>query len=278
MRHLALALALAPGAMSMGTSEDPCVSTNCDGSGVCTFTATVDPFAGPTGYFKFDECGDVANPVITMKQGTTYVFDQSDNSNWYHPLGWAYFVDGAHEDVDELEPSISQSGNGCTGSNSCQAPMYYKNGVFAGAGTYPASGNDGDFGLDAYEPEFFIRKEDWLGTNYFVALTLTDTAYATDIFYFCHIHGGMSGYIKIADSTGTVISTRGTGTALIAADSTRRPRPTTRRAARTVWRTTPRAAPSSAWPRTSSAAAGARSRPAASASASTRWTAPWTTT
>ena len=183
------------------------------------YTATVDPFAGPTGYFKFDECGDVANPVITMKQNTRYVFDQSDNSNWYHPLGWAYFVDGAHEDVDELEPSITQSGNSCAGSNSCQAPMYYKNSVFAGAGTYPASGNDGDFGLDAYEPEFFIRKEDWLATKYSVALTLTDTTYAKDIFYFCHIHGGMSGYIKIADASGTVISTTGTGTdEAIAAD------------------------------------------------------------
>ena len=88
--------------------------------------------------------------------------------------------------------------------------MYYKNGVFAGAGTYPTAGNDGDFGLDAYEPEFFIRKEDWLATKYSVALTLTDTTYATDIFYFCHIHAGMSGYIKIADASGTVVSTTGT--------------------------------------------------------------------
>ena len=42
--------------------------------------------------------------------------------------------------------------------------------------------------------------------------------YATDIFYFCHIHAGMSGYIKIADASGTVVSSRGTGNALIAAD------------------------------------------------------------
>ena len=27
----------------------------------CKYTATIDPFAGPTGYFKFAECGDVAN-------------------------------------------------------------------------------------------------------------------------------------------------------------------------------------------------------------------------
>ena len=73
-------------------------------------------------------------------------------------------------------------------------------------------------GLDAYEPEFFHRKSDWTATTYSVKLTLTDTTYATDIFYFCHIHGGMSGYIKIADASGTVVSSRGTGNALIAAD------------------------------------------------------------
>jgi len=188
----------------------------------CKYTATVDPFAGPTGYFKFDECGDVANPVIMMKQGTTYIFDQSHDSNWYHPLGFAYFVDGAHNEVDELEPGITQTGDACAGTNTCQAPMYYKNGVFAGAAGYdntlatPTGGED--FGLDAYEPEFFHRKSDWTATTYSVKLTLTDTTYATDIFYFCHIHAGMSGYIKIADSTGTVVSTTGTGDALIASD------------------------------------------------------------
>merc|ERR1719271_803989 len=188
----------------------------------CKYTAMIDPFAGPTGYFKFAECGDVANPVIVMKRGVTYTFDQSDNSNWYHPLGFAYFVDGAHNEVDELEPGITQTGDACAGTNTCQEPMYYKNGVFAGAAGYdntlatPTGGED--FGLDAYEPEFFHRKSDWTATTYSVKLTLTDTTYATDIFYFCHIHAGMSGYIKIADSTGTVVSSRGTGNALIAAD------------------------------------------------------------
>merc|ERR1719460_2868041 len=188
----------------------------------CKYTATIDPFAGPTGYFKFAECGDVANPVIVMKRGVTYTFDQSDNSNWYHPLGFAYFVDGAHNEVDELEPGITQTGDACAGTNTCQAPMYYKNGVFAGAVGYdntlatPTGG--ADFGLDAYEPEFFHRKSDWTATTYSVKLTLTDTTYARDIFYFCHIHAGMSGYIKIADASGTVVSSRGTGNALIASD------------------------------------------------------------
>merc|ERR1719377_282313 len=69
-----------------------------------------------------------------MKQGETYVFDQADGSNWYHPLGMAYFPDGAHTGVDELEPGIAQTGGSttCAADNKCQAPMYYKNGEFAG--------------------------------------------------------------------------------------------------------------------------------------------------
>ena len=201
-----------------GTDADPCVTTNCASTTECTYTATVDPFAGPTGYFKFAECGDVANPVIVMKRGVTYTFDQSDDSNWYHPLGWAYFVDGAHNEVDELEPGITQTGDACAGMNTCQAPMYYKDGEFAGT-TYdntaatPVGGDD--FGLDNYEPEFFIPKGDWLATKYKVELTITDTAYATDMFYFCHIHAGMSGIIKIADATtGAVVSTKTAATTL----------------------------------------------------------------
>jgi uncharacterized protein (DUF305 family) len=209
MRHLALALALAPGAMSMGTSEDPCVSTNCDGSGVCTFTATVDPFAGPTGYYKFAECGDMVNPVIGLTQGVTYKFDQADGSNWYHPLGFAYFADGAHTGVDELEPGISQSGSSCVDDNTCQAPMYYKDGAFAG-GAYdnqvsPIRGGE-DFGLDNYEPEFFYPKDQWVESSYAVHLTITDATYDKDIFYFCHIHAGMSGRVKVMTPAGAAVS------------------------------------------------------------------------
>ena len=143
-----------------GTS---CSYTKGLAESTCKYTATIDPFAGPTGYFKFAECGDVAHPVIVMKRGVTYTFDQSDDSNWYHPLGFAYVVDGAKKG-DELEPGITQTGDACAGMNTCQAPMYYKNGVFAGAAGYdntlqwPTGGTD--FGLDAYEPDFSIRKED----------------------------------------------------------------------------------------------------------------------
>merc|ERR1719274_13378 len=203
-----------------GTEADPCVTTNCNTAGTeCTFTATVDPHAGPSGYFKFNECGATSMPVISMKRGVKYIFDQSDASNWYHPLGMAYFPDGAHAGVDELEPGITQTtGDACAAGNTCQAPRYFKDNVFAGT-TYdntaatPVGGDD--FGLDNYEPEFFIPKGDWLATKYKVELTITDTAYATDMFYFCHIHAGMSGIIKIADATtGAVVSTKTAATTL----------------------------------------------------------------
>ena len=113
------------------------------------FHVTLDPYASETGYYKFDECGDTPMPVLAMERGVTYTFGQSDASNWYHPLGFAYYPDGAHKDVDELEPGISQSGSTCVDDNTCQAPMYYKNGAYVGGDYDNVAGAGGeDFGLD----------------------------------------------------------------------------------------------------------------------------------
>ena len=45
----------------------------------------------------------------------------------YHPLGFAYYPDGALAGVDELEPGIVPPGSSstCDGSMSCPAPMYF---------------------------------------------------------------------------------------------------------------------------------------------------------
>jgi len=127
----------------------------------------------------------------------------------YHPLGFAYFADGAHKEVDELEPGIAPPGAAdmsCADALTCQAPMYFKNGEYVG-GSYdnsvaPVVPGD-DFGLDAYEPEFFLPRADWIeqGT-YEVKLTLSDADTIDDVFYFCHIHNEMSGRIKIVDADG----------------------------------------------------------------------------
>jgi hypothetical protein len=50
-----------------------------------------------------------------------------DITNWYHPLGFAYFPDGAHDDKEELEPTVDPTpgdDSDCAASESCQSPMY----------------------------------------------------------------------------------------------------------------------------------------------------------
>jgi len=59
--------------------------------------------------------------------------------------------------------------------------------------------------LDHYEPQFFIRTEDWEANKWSVKLTLNDSTYIKDIFYFCHIHNNMSGRIKMVDVAGAVL-------------------------------------------------------------------------
>ena len=69
-----------------------------------------------------------------------------------------------------------------------------------------AKGADGDFGLDAYEPLFF-NSQDWWGAQkaFKVTLTIPTTALYTKIYYFCHIHAGMSAEIEITGSTGGAV-------------------------------------------------------------------------
>jgi hypothetical protein len=107
--------------------------------------------------------------------------------------------------VDELEPAIGSGA--CVAAESCQAPVYMKGGLILGNydGTVvPAVGGD-DFGLDVYEPEFFYPRGDWTDAGkYSVKLRLTDT-FDVDLFYFCHIHAGMSGRIKIIEADDSLV-------------------------------------------------------------------------
>ena len=168
---------------------------------VCTtennvFTVKVDLFAGELGYYKFEECGDEVNPTIGIEIGETYTFVQKDLSNYFHPIGFAYFADGAHKNVDELEPGITQTdGNTCAQflTVNCSAPMYFLGGESLGVyNNIPEQGNlttgEEDFGLDAYEPQFFHPFFDWAGYGEFsVKLRFTDEEFEGDLFYFCHV-------------------------------------------------------------------------------------------
>merc|ERR1712161_58546 len=168
--------------------------------------------SGETGYYRFEECGAINNPTIGLIRGEKYEFIQKDASNWYHPLGFAWYVDGAHVDADELEPTIkppnAPSGYSCGGlALDCPAPRYQLD----GAPITPASEFGEDFGLDDYEPLFFYPFADWVdkGTFSVVAPSVQNPKQVdpmnNDFFYFCHIHAGMSGRVKILDSDGSVL-------------------------------------------------------------------------
>eukprot|EP00551_Chaetoceros_affinis_P013895 CAMPEP_0203711904 /NCGR_PEP_ID=MMETSP0091-20130426/69760_1 /ASSEMBLY_ACC=CAM_ASM_001089 /TAXON_ID=426623 /ORGANISM="Chaetoceros affinis, Strain CCMP159" /LENGTH=303 /DNA_ID=CAMNT_0050589857 /DNA_START=244 /DNA_END=1156 /DNA_ORIENTATION=- len=151
-------------------------------------------------------------PTLGIEKGVTYVFDQGDESNYYHPLGLAYYPDGAHDDVDELEPVIVPPGSSsdCEADAMCPAPMYRKGNQYLGAysnneAIAPLQGSD-NFGLDDYEPEFFLDFLTWkTAGKYEVALKFDVDDFTQDIFYFCHIHQFMTGRIKFVDEKGDVL-------------------------------------------------------------------------
>lgn len=134
------------------------------------------------GYVTFKECQGVTNPTIGIELGESYIFAQEDISNWYHPLGFAYFPDGNHDNKPELDPTITQTGSSCVHNNSCPTPQYLQNGVVLGKpGTK-------DYGVDVYEPAFAVPLPEWAAAgNYSIELTFDDASYTSDIFYFCHV-------------------------------------------------------------------------------------------
>ena len=164
-----------------------------------TITTKLDLHAGPTGYYTFDGL-DGPSPDITVKVGQTLVFEQHDVTNWYHPLGFAFYPDGAHGET--------WGGDERAEVEALDQIQYYKNGERA------CTAAD-DFGLDCYEPEFFFPRGDfWEQNTYRVELTITpelaDAAIGGVLYYFCHIHSKMSGKIVIHDESGSKVA--GTGT------------------------------------------------------------------
>ena len=193
-----VALAAHSGAAATDLCLGEC-STNAAGVKTCSFDFSIDIYASETGYYKVKNCMGT-QPTLGMEAGVEYTFKQYDNTNHYHPLGFAYFADGAHTGVDELEPGINNGGDPyCTpAANDCMTPKYYIDGAFAGA-----AGDASDFGLDVYEPDFKTPKEEWVAKQYAVKLTVTDPE-AKDFFYFCHIHSMMSGRVKVLQADGSV--------------------------------------------------------------------------
>ncbi len=68
------------------------------------FTSKLAIHESDLGAWYFEECGEGnLYPVIGVEIGTSAVFVQEDITNWYHPLGFAYSVDGAHMGKEGVE-------------------------------------------------------------------------------------------------------------------------------------------------------------------------------
>ena len=133
----------------------------------------VNLFMGETGYYEF--AGYTGpSPDIEVRIGQTYTFDQTDPSNWYHAVGFAYFPDGAHGETWGGDERDEVEGLG---------ELLYK--INGAATTCPDAG---DTGLDCYEPEFFYPRGDWMAKNYTAELTITqamaDRSHGGVIYYF----------------------------------------------------------------------------------------------
>jgi len=174
----------------------PSATAACTGSET-TVCMSIDMFAAETGYYRLDrgsfETLDDVSPTITVKIGQKITFDQSDKTNWYHPVGFAYEPDGAHGDDWGADENPEVEGKG--------ELQYLIDGEI------PTCEDAGNTGLDCYEPEFFFPLSEWEGKTYSAELTITeDVAKASHggvIYYFCHIHSKMSGKIIIKNTDGT---------------------------------------------------------------------------
>jgi len=162
---------------------------------VCTFNFSIDIFASDTGYFRVQGC-DGVNPTLGIEYNVTYIFDQSNATNWYHPIGLAYGPDGVYGNNVELGKEDSNPVTNIDCAPNCDSPEYMSDGE-------PMCKEDCDvnFGLDDYEPAFALDRDTWLSEpGYSLSVRITDPG-TTEFFYFCHIHNYMSGRIKVLDAS-----------------------------------------------------------------------------
>merc|ERR1740133_642513 len=150
-------------------------------AGTITLKLKFNSHASEWGAYTVEGCTGV-NPKLSLTAGTTYTFVQSDASNWYHPIGFAYIAGGAHTSCKDAPEGVCPE----LDENTIK---YYIDGV-------PAVGG-GPFGLDAYEPAFFNSQDEWGGKTFKATLMIPADAKYTKAYYFCHIHAGMSAEIEI---------------------------------------------------------------------------------
>jgi Domain of unknown function (DUF305) len=156
------------------------------------------------GYFTFEECGDEINPIIGIEIGETYLFDQGDRTNHYHPLEFGYFPDGSHTNLDVLSPGTPPYGtsSNCAADYTCPAPMYLINDAFVGNySNIPEilKSSSGEFnnGLEDYRPLFSRPIVEWSASNFSLYLNFDNEKFNSDIFYYSGNIQYMSGRVKL---------------------------------------------------------------------------------
>ena len=188
--------------MAWQTGPGASAPTSCVPSAT-VFCVSVDPFSGENGYYRFTGRNGNYNgeplPTLSLTVGRTYTFDQSDVSNWWHPLGFAFYPDGANGETwgaaarDEVERADQLN--------------YLTNGVPASCPAHVRQPNSGDTGLDCYEPAFMDLRSEWRAQRFAVNLTITPQLAATSrggsIYYFCHLHARMTGRIRLYNADGS---------------------------------------------------------------------------
>jgi enamine deaminase RidA (YjgF/YER057c/UK114 family) len=173
----------------------------CQADAQNTFAFSVNFFVAQMGEFAVAGCVGTS-PVLVLTPGVTYTFTQSDPTNWFHPLGFAYAPDGAHFDRPELEfpnpVACADAAFACDPGVAQQAPLYSIDGVSTGfTASWLADG------LDSYESAFQVDEAVWAEHTYSVQLTIPVGSLTSTLFYFCHVHHGMSGKISVAHPAGT---------------------------------------------------------------------------
>jgi len=153
--------------------------------------------------YEVEGCDGVA-PTLKIQRGQEYTMVQNDATNWFHPLGLAYYPDGAHTGVPELEEPTPEDCNEAEymcnpGDGVQQAPLYCINGECEAMSDW---NNGVTSGLDVYEPRFQIPEDQWEEegeASYAVKFTIPTDSKTAEFYYFCHIHSGMSAKIVVED-------------------------------------------------------------------------------
>ena len=140
----------------------------CDKTSATAATISLkwNAHASEWGAYEVAGCAGV-NPKLSLTAGTIYTFDQSDATNWYHPVGFSYIAGGAHTSCLQTDGSAGECPE-LGGESAGSTLQYYVDGT-------AVTSDDSGFGLDAYEPLFF-NSQDWWGEqpSFFVDLMMLE--------------------------------------------------------------------------------------------------------